>query len=400
MKEKHVVKTLLLPSDSGKRNLTKKDFKQFDSFEEAVDYIRSTLKAYSIEVDVEDQIKKRGVVGGKIDGEKDKYHNYTMSIDSGYMPDDVLKSLINGEIKFKTMGHNHISYQGKDEQIKLSVIKKIEDGIGNWITGADDLPNNYFALSRAYTPIEIGKRIIDLGYYCWDCGEETDIILLDEKTVCLSNRKDWWTLTDGMDWEQRTNFQIKIDQMNPCPINPDAINGIKTSIRIESGDLIFANHFGKVDALYEFEGKEYHSINGLLGRIELAEQLAKKDIGYGQMGNMSVNIYLRKDGKEVIIGDSYYIDAKGKEKYRKFNGFKELGNIPLSVWRWQCADRKVLEKYEYPLPELKKNSQMIDEEYRDWVLAEVVPGKWKIEHYFDTSDCSDGIYSRLYLEEA
>jgi hypothetical protein len=389
MEKKYVVNTVLLPSDNGHRIPTKDNFKSFDSFKESVDYIKSILEEYGIEIDVENEIKEKERVDGRIDGRKNEYHNYTMCLDTGYMISDLLESLINGEVSIETRGHNNIAFQGNNESIKLSIIENIQKRINNSKKTAEDLPNNYFSLSRVYNPLIIGKKIEDIEYYCWDCGENLDLILLDDKTLVLSSRNNFMDLTNDMTFEERYNFKIKLDQINHCPINPSIVNGIKTSIK---GDLIFANHFGKVDALYEYEGEKYHSINGLQGRIQLSEQLAQKDVGYGQMGNMSINVFLREDGKEIVLGDEYYTDNKGREKIRKFKNFKNIGDISLSVWRWQCADRKVLDKYDYPIPDLKTDGQ-------DWILAEVVPGEWTIEHYFDTSDCTDGIYSRLYLEE-
>lgn len=398
MKETHVVQKIYLPDeDSSKRKPSKKDFKNFDIKDEAINYIRSILSPYKIEVDVEKEIASKGRVGGAIEGKKGEYHNYCVTMDSGYMAGDIVKSLKSGEIELKTMGHQNISYQGKTEKIKEEVIKEFERSLKRWKEDAESLPDNYFSLKKFYEPIKIGRHIGDFSHYCWDCGKDLDLILIDDKTLALSDKRNYWDLTDNMSIKERLNYKMKLEDIKPCPV-PDVTNGIKTSINVPTGDLIFSNHFGKVDSLYELEGEKYHSINGLLGRIKLAEDLAKRDVGYGQMGNMSIDVYLRNDGKEIIIGQEYFIDKKGKEKLRKFDGFKRLGSISLSVWRWQCADRKILEDKEYPLPELKKNGET-SHDYLDWILAEVVPGKWNIEHYFDVSDCTDGIFSRLYLSE-
>ena len=118
------------------------------------------------------------------------------------------------------------------------------------------------------------------------------------------------------------------------------------------------------------------------------------------MGNMSLNVFLKEDGTEIILGREHgYDEVKDREFTVKHKGFKNIGNISLSMWRWMCADKEVLSQRNISLPKLKKNST-IEHDYRNYTLAKVKPGKWIIEHYYDLHKRNDAdiIFSRLYLK--
>ena len=107
------------------------------------------------------------------------------------------------------------------------------------------------------------------------------------------------------------------------------------------------------------------------------------------------------DGTEIIIGSDYHYDREtDEEESIEHEGFTNLGDISLSVWRWQCADIETLKKYDEELPEWKDDFQ-IEVDYKDMVMANVKPGKWDIEHYFDLQSDKEmkGVYSRLKLKE-
>ena len=103
---------------------------------------------------------------------------------------------------------------------------------------------------------------------------------------------------------------------------------------------------------------------------------------------MLIVVYRRLDGREIIISTDtiYHYDSETEiETFEevKFKNFERLGSISLDVWRWQCADTSMLEKY----------GESIDS---DSVVVDVELGSWKIEHYFDYLQ-SGHIYSKLFL---
>lgn len=190
---------------------------------------------------------------------------------------------------------------------------------------------------------------------------------------------------------------------------------LEATINFPTGNVVFTNFFHK-EEIYINVNNRYGrpSICSLLGRKALMDYLATKNVGYGQMGNMSISVYSNKT--EIIITetdlrDSYgelvesvlseeeeyteeeVRDAKNAKtvyddffKYLKDNKFKKRGDISLSVWRWMCADKATLE--------------LEGEEIDDDVNFKVDKGLWKIEHYFDFTPCNpktykDLIYSKL-----
>lgn len=169
------------------------------------------------------------------------------------------------------------------------------------------------------------------------------------------------------------------------------VGKLEATITVKTGELVFQNFF-RTDNLHHDPDNEWGppSINSLIGRKKLMDYLATQNVGYGQMGNMSIGVYSNmKD--EIIISSAYLSEERGEKakqlkKYFKENNFRKLGNISLSMWRWQCADKSVLEEH----------NEVIRE---DAVIINVESGEWQIEHFFDFAYESDVIFSRLKLKE-
>ena len=174
-----------------------------------------------------------------------------------------------------------------------------------------------------------------------------------------------------------------------------------TEIEVPSGELLFTNFFKK-DEIYKkpFEKDDINSINCILGEFELMKYLSEKNIGYGQMGNMSVNVFVKKTGDEIIIGTDYGYNEKDGEYEIKHKGFINCGRISLSVWRWMCGDIQILKEHNEEIPKDLKLNKSIDHDYKDYILTKVKKGTWVIEHYYSfvTEDSDNGIYSKLCLK--
>jgi hypothetical protein len=273
-------------------------------------------------------------------------------------------------------------------------------------------------------PLEPG-RYIEMGgaieAYCFNCDATMYVFLVDENTVAYCDSHDYWDIAEKSG--QKYGYAFKKTDVLPCP----AMKLVKqkkmvTTIDVPTGELIFRNHFGEeIDDAPEDEKYSKPGLNSLLGRDKIMQYLGKQGFGYGQMGNMSVGIF--SNGKnEIIVGDSYAEDRlsdhehclkkglysakemkqaeaeinelRAFKKMLKDGKFKKLGSISLAVWRWMCADKAILQKSKFPMKELK-------DEYSDVVEAKVLPGKWKVEHYFDfqrRQRGEDPVYSRLTLE--
>ena len=152
------------------------------------------------------------------------------------------------------------------------------------------------------------------------------------------------------------------------------------------------------------------------------DYLATQNVGYGQMGNMAVAIYSNlKD--EILVADSSMEElignvedveespdlwseeeakqvmedgkyAKPFRDYIKSRNMKFLGKISLSVWRWMCADKSVLEEAG---EKIKSNE---GRSYKEAVIFNVDKGDWVIEHYFDFAyeGMDNSIYSKIKLK--
>jgi len=165
----------------------------------------------------------------------------------------------------------------------------------------------------------------------------------------------------------------------------------KTFIDVKSGLLKFANYFDVPEAPKDEEYSEKYNICTLKGRRNIADFLAESNYGYGQMGNMSVEIYRSKDKKSIKIlrgfafdfinEEIFYHEEEGNEipeyllKLKKESDdfiadYELMGSISLSVWRWMCID-----------PEFLSDDVTISSENIE--SFDVVPGKWEIVHHYD-----------------
>ncbi len=318
---------------------------------------------------------------------------------------DVLEGLKNNTIKILTNGHmtnpiiDDIEYHLEHNE---KFLKELKDKGAKWV-GHDKKPigkessENLIKFVGKLLEVEVGQRIGDVSVYCFDCGINNSIVLIDENTLALIENTKYYNTYKKSDG-------VKFEDIKPCECETlRKEKKLTATINVPTGNLIFTNYF-KEEKIYSFpkEIKSFHSINSVNGRKELMDYLATQDIGYGQMGNMSVDVFVKNTGDEIIIGGSYGYNEKRGEYVIKHRGYKNLGSISLSVWRWMCGDTDILKAHKEELPKNLKPSKCVeDENYKDYIWAKVKPGKWKIEHYFDfvtdEDDDEKQIYSRLKL---
>ena len=299
--------------------------------------------------------------------------------------------------------HRHISHhkemieEYEDEAKKAKTDKEKED--------ANRMLDLYHKMSS--TELQHGRYILNVEQHCFHCGKRMYVILIDENTIGYVPTVNFWDMAKAS--ESKYDFLVTKELLPDCSAKPfvDA-QKLVAEIYAPSGNLVFQNFFQN-DKLYKYQGEEYNSINELEGRNRLMQDLASRNIGYGQMGNMSVTVY--SNGKnEIIIGDDFDLyednshyykenpdkiddewretEKKAKEfrKILKQGKFKNLGDISLSVWRWMCADAKTLKEYD-------------EEPDTDAIKTKVQPGTYVIEHYYDFCRREDLIYSRIKLKK-
>lgn len=194
-----------------------------------------------------------------------------------------------------------------------------------------------------------------------------------------------------------------IDDPSLCELRDEKSQVHSVEINVPSGELMINNFFfkeveGRRKYLFEVPEKEEYSpkydLQSLKGRFNIMDYLSTTyNCGYGQMSNMSVEVFLSKDRKTVIIGSEPFED--GNKKDEKFNkefesNYHKIGYICLDVWRWECADKETL----------KAAGHCGEAE----VEAKVLPGRYVITHYFDSTKFEENnsrynVYSEIKLKE-
>lgn len=263
-----------------------------------------------------------------------------------------------------------------------------------------------FLNSRLNRQREAGQYLNEVKIHCWDCSCDLLLLVVDESNVSLISYGSFEKQREdrGFEWLD-FSFRFDTTQIPECPARPlKEAKKLTSEISVPSGELLFCNFFKK-DELYEIpkdvKYKTEHSINGLVGRNNLMQYLATQNIGYGQMGNMGVDVFVNKAGDEIIISTDYGYNSKTDREFKvRYKGFKPIGRISLSVWRWMCGDLQVLREHQEPVPDGLVTNGHIEDDYKDYVLAKVKTGTWVIEHYYDMSEEDDLLYSKLYLKKS
>lgn len=230
---------------------------------------------------------------------------------------------------------------------------------------------NHINSDDAYGPDAKFMDGFDTEVHCSRCGKRgLRLWIKDENTLMVSHWKEKGTLVQ-------------------CPIEDGSH---KTIIDVPTGVLQFANWFDIGDAPEDKEHSEEYDLCTLLGRRNIADYLAEKGFGYGQMGNMSVYIYIAKDKKSIKILSSdydwiedeiHYLKSQGEDipaNLQKIIAEKEefeanydfIGSLSLGVWRWMCADVT-------NIGDIRKSDEILEP-------VNVCSGKWEVIHHYDCED--------------
>lgn len=225
--------------------------------------------------------------------------------------DEMLSGLRNGKIKIDFSNH-HNNFFYKEE-----LEKDLKDRLIERWTDQEVLFGN-----SPINEVVLGRRFFTGEFDCKVCGKKLRFCLKDENTIVLT------TLLDHPDYEIPTDCTY-----------PDGMKPIVSYINVPSGDLLFFNYIRHQD--FELEDKckyaNEYSLSTYHGRIGLAKFYSSKNLGYAQMGNMSVSVMQDKMHKNRVFICSPYLE---NEKFLKNKEIK--GPIHLDVWRWHCIDSSFL----------------------------------------------------------
>jgi hypothetical protein len=243
----------------------------------------------------------------------------------------------------------------------------------------------------------------DRNFHCFKCGEDFPLVLLSATEIGV-----------GPNWKMQAARKTDCT----CPF-PKGMRPVTIRFNVPTGKLVFANFFddrkttdkkeddcdcyaserdGKTTMeVFEPKDKWKSSINDFIGRVKLMKHYASKfNIAYGQMGNMSIGIYVNRTGDKIIIGchcpEDCDEDRKMVKQWKRYKkqGFKMVGELSLEMWRWMACDKSILDQYQIPLKE---------EGDRYGVhTVEVKKGKWKMTHRYDSDLGSDDDFVYSVLE--
>jgi hypothetical protein len=308
---------------------------------------------------------------------------------------ELVSKLKNKTISFNSRGHN---FNPKHILIYLeAVIKSSYDFI-------------YNELKIGYPIISIGKNDI----YCSNCDIYMCMILLDENTIAVMDINVYNKL-----YNENNNIVITPELIKLCDGEfLQQYRKMISKINVPSGQLMFTNNFYSKELYIDINKNQNNkSLKSLLGRFELMTYLANnKNVGYGQMSgnneyyhiwyieNKTISIYVNNEGNEIIIGGEYIFNPNSGRKYKiNIDGFVHVGKIHLTLDRWMCSDIENLKNQKEILPDddlLIVKDNIESNNLKEYVVVNVKPGIWGIEHYYDfIENSSDIIYSKLYLKE-
>lgn len=227
---------------------------------------------------------------------------------------------------------------------------------------------------------------------CTLCGRRMGVKLADEKHVNVFTYPKVIRAIDEKEFDY-----------SPCKMQGQKINSFE--LNFPTGKVAINNIFKHpTEHKYLFNvpaSKEYideYSLESVLGRFNKQNYIAQNfNVGYGQMSNMSFDVFISSDKKRLVFAeepfeDSDELNLETEAWNEKFEAeFTKVGHICCDVWHWECADEQVLKDNGY------KGG-------RD-VLVDVVPGKYQVTHFFDSSwhdsYASDryNIYSEFVLKD-
>jgi hypothetical protein len=248
--------------------------------------------------------------------------------------------------------------------------------------------------------------------YCFGCGQELGLVYNGDRLTLR------YYYSNEASTPLRTGKILKGGFVNHpldyrCPYeNPQPFTG-----KIAVADkLVFANFFRSVEDCPEDEkyGHEY-DLNCLRGRENITKYKSARNVAYGQMGNMSVAIFVNDAKDSIIVGNAYMDDylwnkltpeeqeVKEKEYESRtdeeeledednvsINGHKFAGRICLDVWRWEAADMLTI----------ANDMARIKEDDRDHVIVDAKQGIWSFEQLFHRRSSDDEmIYATLKWTE-
>jgi len=268
--------------------------------------------------------------------------------------------------------NGHAPYDDAHRSIKREIEKRDDEG---------------------HDDVKIAKKLVGTkihldGTGCYYCGNKLGLYIKDENTV------------EYFMWEHGENYRHKNEIPGICEMKDKKSRTNEFELNFPTGEVIVDNYFLDKDGEYMFDvpkDEQYsdkYTLQTLKGRFNRQNYIAKThNAGYAQMGNMDMHVFVSKDKKTLIFGHEPFewnenaADNKFNKKFEK--EYTKLGEVSLSVWRWECADKKTLADAGHS--------------GEGEVVAKVIPGTWKVKHLYGSVACEKNThrymtYSKLTLK--
>lgn len=309
---------------------------------------------------------------------------------------ELFQKYLDGEIEMDFCGHKNDQFLERQEEYFKDNVEMSQGGNdGKWSKRDDDKSveevnadmRNYY-LRPLNTEITEGFVFKYESYFsdfrCSCCG----------KRLFFQYKNNKFVLNHVFNSEKESSKFVEVPN---CEYSE--VKVLKSSINVNS-PLVIINAFIKdheyvfADSPKELKHDDSYSPSNIRGRDNIQKYKAEKsNCLTGQMGNMSIGIFVSDDKKSIIIGDTKKFDENGEywgEEHKVIDGHKKVGRISLGIWCWEATDKNTLENVGYDIDNQRE---------LDIVVVDVAPGTWELEHYYPNNKETDPIYSRIRLKQ-
>jgi predicted HicB family RNase H-like nuclease len=285
------------------------------------------------------------------------------------------EGLVSGEITIDENGHD--PFYGWDPE---SMLDSMKHKIDFWDNQSSLAKKGFIWSDHIVT--EHGRDTdrhitgIEKDSPCSRCGKHVKWIYVHEENKIKCIEAD--LISDGLikDWHYVYNEQR-------CTEEVDVPQSFEFDVK---GEIVFANffrdHMNKLDVEEKERKYDYFSLCNTAGRKRVCEFHAKDNIGFQQMTNTSVDLYLSKDKTEIlVIEESYVFDPntinEEGEAGTEFSaddilpklGYKHCGHVSCDMWRYMFGNVSDVKDIGGGSVKLKSKK-----------------GKYKVTNYFATSE--------------
>lgn len=316
---------------------------------------------------VEDDSLKIGVVGSTPTGRIYRT-GHTMQYQ------EIMQQLRDGKITLDFCGHStNITVERMIERYEDVLAHANGSNDGKWSNRNNNPVEEIDADIRGFYQRMLEDNspnpLMSDGHYCFKCGRNMKWELSGDKLLLTT----FW----GGD-----NYQT----LPVCECaEPKTTKGV---LKVNS-KLIFANFFRDIpDGPEDKEHDWDWSLNCDRGCRNIAEyKLNQRNVAYGQMGNMSVGIFVHPSNESIIVGNPYIADSLCENMTEEecdavdydalsiIDGHKMVGTISLAVWRWEASDLNTIGDTAF--------KAIQDDPYNDVVVLDVPHGEWDVEQFYN-----------------